>query len=226
MKKTFIKRLVAYVIDITLVSIVSTVITSNSYINKDYNKYVTTYEEYNVFYEEYTDSIEELQENLENEKITQDEYDTKLEKLNETYDDKNISYNYKRIKFSVISTTIRILVRLLYFVVVQYYFNGQTLGKRVMKLRVVSNNGKKLNIFNYFLRSLILNGVLLNTLNIIFVLILSKNSFLIYNQIVYIINYFLEMSIIAMIVFEKNNRGLHDYVANTKVIVEGEKNEV
>ena len=224
--KIIFKRLIAYAIDILLVSVVSTLITSNSYINKDYKKYIEVSKEYEQFYEKYEDSLEELQDSYENEEITEEVYETKLDELNSNYDDKNIDYNYKLIKLSVISTIISILVILLYFVVIQYYLNGQTIGKKAMKLRVVSNNGKKLSIINYLLRSLILNSVLTNILSIIFVLVLSKSGYLIYNEIIYVVNYVIEMSIIFMMTFDKNNRRLHDYIANTKVVLEGEKNEV
>ena len=209
-------------IDILLVSLVSTLITSNTYINKDYKEYNEVYKEYEVVYEEYNETIEYLQEELEDKKITQKEYDKKEERLTSEFDKKNIDYNYKLIKLSVISTTISILVILLYFVVIQYYLDGKTLGKWIMKLKVVSNNKKNLNILNYLLRSLILNGVLINTLSVIFVLILSKRNYLIYNEIVYVINYVLEMAIIFMMAFDKNNRSVHDYIANTKVKYEGE----
>ena len=224
--KTIFKRLIAYMIDILLVSLLSTFITSNSYINKDYKEYTKVADKYEEVYEEYVDSIEGLKEKLEDEKITQDKYDKKEEKLSSTFDKKSVNYNYKLIKLSTISTTISILVILLYFVVIQYYFNGQTIGKKIMKLRVVSNNDKKLNIFNYLIRSLILNEVLINGLSVVMVLVLSKSNYLIYNEIIYVINYVLEMALIFMVVFDKNNRGIHDYVANTKVIFEGDKNEV
>lgn len=58
------------------------------------------------------------------------------------------------------------------------------------------------------------------------VLVLSKNSYLIYNEIIYIVNYVIEMAIIFMMFFDKKNRGLHDYLANTQVVWEGEVNEV
>lgn len=224
--KTIFKRLIAYMIDILLVSLLSTFITSNSYINKDYKEYTKVADKYEEVYEEYVDSIEGLKEKLEDEKITQDKYDKKEEKLSSTFDKKSVNYNYKLIKLSTISTTISILVILLYFVVIQYYFNGQTIGKKIMKLRVVSNNDKKLNIFNYLIRSLILNEVLINGLSVVMVLVLSKSNYLIYNEIIYVINYVLEMALIFMVVFDKNNRGIHDYVANTKVIFEGDKNEM
>lgn len=221
-----IKRFVAYAIDILIVSMISSLITSNTLINKDYKKYMDTYEEYENIVDKYEDDKETLQEALEYEAITDDEYDVKLEELNDSFNKNNVNYNYKLIKLSIVSTIVSMLVILLYFVVIQYYFNGQTIGKKIMKLRVVSNSSKKLNILNYLIRSLILNSVLINTLSIIMVLVLSKSSYLIYNEIIYVINYVIEMSIIFMMGFNKDNRGLQDYVANTKVIYEGEKYEV
>ena len=221
--KIVIKRFVAYAIDIFIVSMISSLITSNTLINKDFKKYMDTYEKYEEVVDKYEDDKEALNDALEYEAITQDEYDVKLEELNETFDKDNVNYNYKLIKLSIVSTIVSILVILLYFVVIQYYFNGQTVGKKIMKLRVVSNSSKKLNILNYLFRSLILNSVLINTLSIVMVLVLSKSSYLIYNEIIYVVNYIIEMAIIFMMGFNKDNRGLQDYVANTKVIYEGEE---
>ena len=221
--KIVIKRFVAYAIDILIVSMISSLITSNTLINKDFKKYMDTYEKYEEIVDKYEDDKEALQEALEYEAITDDEYYVKLEKLNDSFNKDNVNYNYKLIKLSIVSTIVSMLVILLYFVVIQYYFNGQTVGKKIMKLRVVSNSSKKLNILNYLFRSLILNSVLINTLSIIMVIVLSKNDYLIYNEIIYVVNYIMEMAIIFMMGFNKDNRGLQDYVANTKVIYEGEE---
>lgn len=218
-----IKRFVAYAIDILIVSLISSLITSNTLINKDFKKYMDTYEEYEKIVDKYEVDKGALDDALEYEAITDDEYEVKLEKLNDSFDKDNVNYNYKLIKLSIIATIISMLAILLYFVVIQYYFNGQTLGKKIMKLRVVSNSDKKLNILNYLIRSLILNSVLINTLSIIMVLVLSKSNYLIYNEIIYVVNYAIEMAIIFMMGFTKDNRGLQDYAANTKVVYEGEK---
>lgn len=221
--KIVIKRFVAYAIDIFIVSMISSLITSNTLINKDYKKYMDTYEEYEKIVDKYEVDKEALNDALEYEAITDEEYDIKLEKLNDSFDKDNIEYNYRLIKLSIVSTLISMLLILLYFVVIQYYFNGQTIGKKIMKLRVISNSDKKLNILNYLIRSLILNSVFINTLSIVMVLVLSKSNYLIYNEIIYVVNYIVEMAIIFMMGFTKDNRGLQDYVANTKVIYEGEK---
>jgi len=162
--KIILKRVLAYMIDIILVSLIATLITSNSYINKDYNKYVKTYEEYEKVYEEHIDFLNNFQKFYEDKKISQEEYskliedyedyntylknieiDKKIsseeynkfiENINEDYYDQEENYSYKIVKLSLIQTIISILCILMYFVVIQYYFNGQTLGKKIMKLQV------------------------------------------------------------------------------------------
>lgn len=223
--KIVFKRFVAYIIDIIIVSLITTLIISNTYINKDYNEYVKVSNEYVSYNEEYIESLEKLEDDYEKKEISQKEYEKQQKKLNKEYEKKGEDYNYKLVRLSIISTIISILVLLLYFVVIQNYFNGKTLGKWLMKLRVVSTKDK-LSMLNLFLRSLIVNSILINIFNILFVIILSKNNYIIYNQISYIISYVIEVTILIMILFDKNNRGLHDYIGNTKVILEGEKNEV
>ena len=81
----------------------------------------------------------------------------------------------------------------------------------------------KLNILNYLIRSLIVNEVFINLVSLLCLIILSKNSYIALSKIIYVITYILEMTILFMIVFDKNNRGLHDYISNTKVV--GDKKE-
>ena len=244
--KLLLKRIGAYLIDIILISLIATFLSSNKYINKDYKEYTKVYEEYNENYNEYNRFITKLNNSFENNKIskkeykdllkydrkytkelkssykdnkiTKTEYNSILENLNENYSKLETNYSYKLLKKSIIPTIINMLCILLYFVVIQYYFNGQTLGKKIMNLRVVKNSNKKLTIFNFLLRSLIVNEVFINICSIICLLVLSKNSYIAYSQIIYIITYIFEMAIIFTITFDKNNRGLHDYICNTKVI--------
>lgn len=246
--KIIIKRICAYFIDILLVSLVSTFISSNSYMNNDYKKYEKVYKNYNeqheLYYEYYTklekyyddseisekeykkilkldnEYTKDLVGHYEDKKITNEEYKKIVNNLKEQYSKKETDYSYKLLKYSIMPTIINIMCILLYFVVFQFYFKGQTLGKKAMKLRVFSNNEKPLTIINFFIRSLIVNEVFINILNIIFLIVLSKDNFILYNQIIYIVIYMLEMTIISTILFDKNNRGIHDYISNTKVIEE------
>lgn len=239
--KTIFKRVVAYIIDMFLVSLVATMLTSNSYINKDYNKYTDIYDEYSKYSNNYNDFIATIEEFNDKDTITIEDLNTLIEeypeyknyitnidskdKLNNIKEEVQNQYKlveedyaYKLIKLSIIQKIISVLCILMYFVVIQYYLNGQTLGKKLMKLQVKSNNNKNLTILNYFIRSLILNEVVINVMNIICILVLSKSSYITYNQIIYFVTYIIEMTILFMIMFDKDNRGLHDYASNTRVI--------
>lgn len=244
--KIVLKRIGAYLIDIILVTLVATLISSNNYINKDYKKYEEIYDKYSESYESYSEYynglqdayedkeisnkeydklleneeeyIEDLTNYYEDEKIEKEEFEDIIQNVNSNYSKKETNYSYKLLKYSMIPTIVSLMCILLYFVVMQFYFNGKTLGKLIMKLKVISNNDKPLSIFNYLIRSLVVNEVFINILNIIFLLVLSKNNYIFYNQIIYVITYIFEMIIMFTIVFDKHNRGLHDYISNTKVI--------
>jgi len=241
-----LKRVCAYFIDIILVSLVATLLSSNIYINKDYNKYNKTYDEYNNEYDLYQDYIKKLDNFYEDKQIEKNEYDELLnfsnkysEKLIDLYEDGKLeeneyevfindisskyleielNYNYKILKYSNVTTIINIMCILLYFVVFQYYFEGQTFGKKLMKIKVVSNNNKELSLLNYFIRSLIVNEVIINVINVVLISVLSKNNYINSSKIIYIITFIFELTIIFMMLFDKNKRGLHDYLSNTKVI--------
>lgn len=235
--KIILKRVVAFIIDIVLVSVIATFLTSNNYINKDYEKYTDMYNEYKKYSNTYNDFLFDIEEittledlnslieenpeykNYIEQSISSEDKLTQIKEIiQDNYKEQEEDYAYKLLKLSVIQKVISILCILMYFVVIQYYLNGQTLGKKLMKLQVKSNSGKKLTILNYFIRSLILNEVVISILNIICILTLSKSGYITYNQIIYFVTYTLEMTILFMVIFDKNRRGLHDYVANTKVV--------
>lgn len=206
-----LRRIMAYFIDIILVVMVSTLITSNKYIDINYSKYQKVYNEYKTCYDEYESLLKDSKE----EKLDEKESD-KLDK----YEEKLNNYSYRLSKLSFVPRFMGIILSLFYFVVLQFYFNGQTLGKKIMKLRVVSNDNKNINIFSFLIRSLIVNETFISSLNLICILFLSKNVYFTYSKVIYFVTYFIEILIVFTIIFSKDNRGIHDILANTKVIDE------
>lgn len=206
-----LRRIMAYFIDIILVVMVSTLITSNKYIDINYSKYQKVYNEYKTCYDEYESLLKDSKE----EKLDEKESD-KLDK----YEEKLNNYSYRLSKLSFVPRFMGIILSLFYFVVLQFYFNGQTLGKKIMKLRVVSNDSKNINIFSFLIRSLIVNEIFISSLNLICILFLSKNVYFTYSKVIYFVTYFIEILIVFTIIFSKDNRGIHDILANTKVIDE------
>lgn len=196
------KRISAYLIDILFLFVVINLITGIKFINPYYDKYIESYEQYS-----------ELIENYNNEEINEEEF-------NELY---NINY-YEVSKYSIAYNVVIVLSIILYFVVFQKFNNGQTLGKKFLKIKVVENNTEEnASLLKYFLRSLpiyfiYIGGILPLIINSILVFVLNENNYMFISTI---ISYgFLILSIVTLVMLNvrKDERGIHDLLANTKVI--------
>ena len=195
---TSLKRIIAYLIDILLVSIVVTPFINIKAINPNID-------DYNKYYEEYTQLIE-------------DANNGDIDTSSEEYKNEIIDLNYKIAEYKVINSSISVVSLIIYFVIIQYFLKGQTVGKKILKLKVVSNKDKELNIGNYFVRSLILNNIIFSIILIIGVYIFKPNSYYNLSMVVSYLQLLVMSVIILMVVLRKDNRGLHDIIAGTKVI--------
>ena len=195
---TSLKRIIAFLIDIIIINIVTTPLinikATNPYID-DYNKYYT----------EYTELIEATNNG---------EIDTNSDE----YKDQVIDLNYKVSSYGVVSRSISVVASIIYFVIIQYFLKGQTIGKKILKLRVVSNKDKELNIGHYFVRSLILNNIIFSIILIVGVYLFGKNGYYNLSMVVSYLQLLVMSVIILMVVLRRDNRGLHDFLAGTKVI--------
>lgn len=193
MKANSYKRVLAYLVDIMIISFVSLLLTY----------FVPTSENYNKLNKEF----ETLTIDYRNQEVTMEEY---LEK--------GTDINYQLNKEGVPQTIVSTVLSIIYFVVLTYFMNGETLGKKLMKIKITSNNDKKLTMNNYLIRALVIDSVLMNIITIITILLFSKDIYLTsYNIISYVFSFVYIVSL-AMILFSKNGRGLQDILANTKVI--------
>ena len=194
-KPYFFPRLVAYIIDIMLVSIVCTGILMVIPENKNYDKYMKEYEQIQ------TDFIEE--------KIDSEEYFNKS--MDVVYD---IDYS------NVFSMITEVVLIILYFIVFQFYNKGQTFGKKLMKLRVVSTKGDNLTLNQVAYRALIINSILINILILGSLLFLGRDYYYYASLVLQVIGSIIIVVTLMMIFFRKDGRGLHDVIAGTKVIQE------
>lgn len=194
-----LKRLMAYVIDILIVSICMTPILNWSVINP----YI---DEYTENYTEYTELLEQANAG-------------DIDPEDAEYEEKIIDLNYQINKYKVVSSSISAGSLLLYFALLQLALKGQTIGKKIMKIKVVANReNKKLNIGNYILRSLILNNIIFTIVLIVGVYLFKEDGYYNLSMIVSYLQLLVMSIIMLMIVLRKDFRGLHDIVAGTKVI--------
>ncbi len=245
-----IKRVCAYMIDIIIVMYLSTIITSIPFLRKNTTEYQNKYSEYQeqsnkiknysellsnsyidneITNEEYDKLLKEnlytelLTEKYEDNKISKGEYKEITNKINEDTTNLTNDYNYILGKIAISDSLITIITTLLYFGVIQYFLKGQTVGKKLLNLQVVSASKKEINILNYILRSLIINNVLLNSVGIIFLAYSSKKVYLKVDSTLSLLVSIVEAITIFLVMTREDKRGLHDLLFNTKVISLGKE---
>ena len=194
MKATFFERVGAYLIDTIIVSFIFSLICLG------FGNYTSSTEKL----------MKELDDKLLEEKITPEEY-------LEEYQD--LLYDYQ--KENTLQSGISVALTIAYYVIFQYMNKGQTLGKKLLKLRVVDKDtNKPISILKGLLRSFIILSILSGTLSIILLYIVNKNIYFpIYSGLLLIEGIFSLITII-FILYKKEKRGLHDIMTNTAVIKE------
>lgn len=204
MKNVTFRRVIAYLLDLFLVGVISSFIAFIPFLNP--NK-----EQYNEKY----DQVLELFSKYQREEITYEEYETQFKYA--SYDLNKLNINYVVIDFVVL---------IAYFGIFQWQRKGQTLGKQLMKLKVVANKEEKdLNFLSYFIRTIILNNLIISFLQIGTLYLFDVEHFYPYYSNLNIVGYILLYITIFLIFIRLDHRGLHDFVANTKVISIMEENK-
>ena len=190
----FSQRLLAFIVDFLLLSILINLITMFVPVNSTATK---LYKEQNEVIENYLDG-----------NISMEEYVNQL-----------VDLGYDISKQTVIVSLVSIVISLLYYVVYPCYNNGQTLGKKLFKIKIKKLNNKELSMNDLLIRSMINNSILVNIINIILVLFLNKDLYLSSSSLILGIQYLVLIISVFMIAFLKNSQGLHDKIVNTEVVV-------
>lgn len=197
MKAYFLPRFIAYIIDIILVFMVSTLIMT--VIPKNSN------------IEQLQKETKEINEKFTNKEITQKQYIERAKTL--TYD-----YQYANVPYSIVD----IVILILYFVIFQFYNKGQTFGKKLMKVRMVSSDESALTMNQLIVRALVLQSILINIALIGAVLFMKKYYYYTDLSLTLLQSAIILVSV-GMVLFRNDGRGIHDMIAKTKVImIEGE----
>lgn len=209
MNKYVYRRISAFLIDIFLVTFISTIFSSISYVNPFIENYKVAYDEYREIYKSESESV------LTNPTI----------KNVVDYSNKMSKQIYK-IDYSMLFNNIYYLVfSFLYFVLFAYFTNGQTLGKKLFKLKVVRQDGEKVKLSNLMLRTLLSGSSIFMGVNIIVViqlllLMIPQNQVYFY-AILFSSMFSYVIEIIGLVLlFSKEHRSLDDIIGSTKVIDE------
>lgn len=193
MSASFFKRLAAYLLDTIFITLVVSLISSG-----------ITSKEYEDAYNEYLD----LNEKYTSAEITIGEYMDDISPV-----------MYRMNKASVIVTGINVALSIFYFTVFQYLNKGQTLGKKILGIRVVEN-GNNPSLKSIILRSILVDSILTGSIGIILLFLLKEsNYYLVYSGISVLEMIFVFVSAL-FVLYRKDKLGLHDIIAHTEVIEE------
>ena len=216
MKNPVYKRFLAYIIDIIIITLIASLFSEINILNPYLEEYENTSTEY----------LEIVKNSITNTTLTNVTNETSLSLYN--LDDKLVNTAYNLSYYGIYVLIITLVVKLLYFVVFTYYNDGKTIGKALLKLKIKRKSNRKLKVIDLLIRSAIGYGLIFDLINILLLKLCDVKSYISINGIVSYFEYGLFAAIIIMILFRKDNRGLHDLIADTKVIStkEGEiKNE-
>ena len=104
-----------------------------------------------------------------------------------------------------------------YFVILPYYWNGQTVGKRVMGINIISNEGT-LTFNQLIIRALIIDGLGSLIILLSLVYILKGFPYYIVNMLLNALETILTIISITFIIKRPDHRAVHDLISGTKVI--------
>ena len=200
MKASFLKRFLAYLVDIVIVVTIIFLIykiipTSQKVKNLEVNVAV-------------------LNENYLNKQIGAFEYINDYSMLMYDID-----------KQTIIKIVINFIIAFIYFVTIPFITKGKTLGKLIMKIRIKSNK-ENLSVFQLFVRALITGGLGYLIANLILIFFVSKNIYAYILLILGLIQLILVIASIFMVIYRKDKKGIEDIIGNTIVEDKDDDEEV
>ena len=105
-----------------------------------------------------------------------------------------------------------------YFIIVPYFQNGQTIGMKIVKIKVERLDHGLIALNDLLIRSLIIHGLGSMMISLACIYVLSGTSYFIVTSIFSFIQILLVILCIFMILYRKDNRGLQDILSKTKVV--------
>ena len=129
-------------------------------------------------------------------------------------------------KAKVMYSVLNAVLIFVYFIFVPYFFDGQTLGKKILKIKTIRNDKECLSLKNLVIKNMIDTGLMYMLVSLALMYILPSGPYFICTFVFSILQICLIIISIVMIITRKDKRGLNDILSGTKVIEDNDNIEV
>ncbi len=186
------KRILAFIIDVLILFTLITILTS-------------------VFVE--SDATKELSEK------SAQLFTTYIENRDPAVLDQISDISYQASKLMITKNYVSIALYIIYFAILPKFTGGQTIGKKVVKIKLKPTNDEELSFVRLIIRAMLLYGVAINVIITAVLALSTKKTYLsVSGGLTYLQ---LAIFVICFIgLFSKNGQGLHDRLAKTEVVSE------
>lgn len=187
------KRMIAYIIDILLIT--SLLMLLFYFLPSDLkaNKIQT--------------EIDQIGEEYASEEMDKMTYFMTLSSLEKELDEKQ-----------ALEIVINSVLIVIYYIFIPYIWNGFTPGKRIMNIKMISNDNKKINLMALFIRTFIIDGLLASLLIILGIYIIPESFYLSFVSILAILQLLALIVSYFMVKYRRDSLGLGDILSRSRVI--------
>lgn len=197
-----VKRIGAYIIDYLFVFLLITMLSQIRVLNPSYEEYAESYVRYEEMMDDLTvDNAVEIAKSQE-----------------------YMQVNYDLSRYSVSISIISLVVYLAYFVGFQKWNNNQTLGKKLFNIQVVGNENKKVGWLQLLWREVVLYNLIWEVLAIVSIWVFNYEGYMYASSLLTFIAGAIIWVNIFFVVIRNDSRGIHDFLAKTKVVERDEDN--
>lgn len=112
---------------------------------------------------------------------------------------------------------VEVLLGIVFYIIVPLYSSGQSIGKKLLKIKIISDNGE-LSSNQLVFRSFIANSLLVDILSLIFLLFVSKTMYFYLLGLFKMIQYIITVISILFVIYSKKGLAIHDKLVHTRVV--------
>lgn len=188
------KRLVAYIIDTIIITILVGITLTFIPISNEAKKIQT--------------KIDEIGEKYASNEMDEVNYFMELSTLKKDLDNKKA--------LEIVIDSIFIVI---YYIIVPFITNGKTIGRIIMKIKIKSNN-KRVNLMSLFVRCFLMDGLLVSILIIFGIYLIPKDFYLTFTSILLILQILALIVTYFMIKYRRDCLGLDDILSKSIVVNE------